>query len=83
MLDLFPNSLRDFVESEVRQYFIRLKRFIIIMVIGIAAIAFITFGTDYLVSLGVGETVAKYLTRGVVIGGGILAAVMMIWQAER
>lgn len=83
MLDLFPNSLRDLVETAVRRYIIRLKRFITVMVIGLVGIVFVIYGTEYLVSLGVGETVAKYLTRGVVVGAVVLGAVMMIWQAER
>ncbi|MBX0286198.1 hypothetical protein [Haloarcula salinisoli] len=83
MLDLFPNSLRDLVETAVRRYIVRLKRFIIIMILGLVGIVFVTYGTEYLVSLGLGETVAGYLTRGIVIGAVVLGAVMMIWQAER
>jgi len=82
MLDLLPDSLRDLAENAVRWYVTRLVRFITVMIIGLTGLVLIIFGTDFLVSLGVGETVAKYLTRGVVIGGSILAVVVYVWRAE-
>jgi|GEM_PF-2375543 hypothetical protein len=82
MLDLFPNSLRDLAETAVRRYVTRLVRFITVMIIGLTGLVLIIFGTDVLVSLGLGETVAKYLTRGVVIGGSIVAVAVYVWRSE-
>ena len=82
MLDMVPNSLRDLVETAVRRYIIRLKRFITVMILGLVGIVFVIYGTEHLVSLGLGETVAGYLTRGVVIGAVLLFAVMMILRAD-
>jgi len=82
MLDLLPDSLRDLAENAVRWYISRFIRFITVMIIGLTGLVLIVFGTDFLVSLGLGETVAAYLTRGVVIGGSIVGLFAYIFYIQ-
>jgi len=76
--DVFDGMLDGLLINLVRQ----VVMFVGILLVGLLGLVLIIYGTDVLVSLGLGETVAGYLTRAVVIGGGIVAFIAYVWRSD-